>query len=317
MTRLIPVACLAGMLCAEASAGGGLFGRRLRVVDEPSRGESGASAEEGKGKPAREEPDDPFSNAKPGEAGAEPGSRKEKEEPAEDGRVRIRPIEMAKAEKDLPIDTRMDFRLSRIDKPLSPETSALFREAWKAFREQHARVDGAFERLPGAPLALSLALRQDLGEGRWLADAAWTNPGALAWCRQGPNAGQVVVVLDATGRPGERREVSALRIGLVEASFVAAIPPAEGRRIRVRRQAFVETAPLADDEPTRQAFQEAVSAGKSLRTVVAQERDCRTCGGVGYLRRKVPGKIQDARDPCPGGCDRGKRAVGLEVTFRP
>ena len=317
MTRHLLVACLAGLVCAEAWAGGGLFGRRLRVVEEPSRGESGAQAEEGKGRPAREEPDDPFSPAKPRESGGESESWKEKEEPAEDGRVRIRPIELAVAEKDLPVETRMDFRLSRIDKPLSPETSARFRQAWKAFREQHARVDGAFERLPGAPLPLSLTLRQDLGEGRWLADAAWTNPGALTWCRQGPNSGQVVVVLDATGRPGERREVAALRIGLVEASFVAAIPPAEGRRVRVRRQAFVETAPLEDDERNRQAFQEAVSAGKPLRTLVAQERDCRSCGGVGYLRRKIPGKIQDARDPCPGGCDRGRREVGLEVTFRP
>ncbi len=308
MSRPLAVACLAGLLCAEASAGGGLFGRRLRVVEEPARAQPAAPAEEGKGKPAREEPEDPFAPAKP---------REEKEEPAEDGQVRIRPIELAKAEKDLPVDTRMDFRLSRIDKPLSTETSALFREAWKAFREQHARVDGAFERLPGAPIALSLTLRQDLGEGRWLADAAWDNPGALAWCRQGSNSAQVIAVLDAAGRPGERREVTALRIGLVEASFVAAIPPAEGRRVRLRRQAFVETAPLADDDPTRQAFQVAVTAGKPLRTVLTQERDCRSCGGVGYLRRKVPGKIQDARDPCPGACDRGKREVGLEVTFRP
>lgn len=317
MARMLLAACLSGLLCAEASAGGGLFGRRLRPTEEPPRGESAAVSEDGKSKGPKEEPEDPFAPAKPRPPKAGREAPEEKEAPAEDDRVRIRPIELAKAEKDLPVEARMDFRLSRIDKPLSPETSALFLESWKAFREQHALAEGVFERLPGAPLGLSLALRQDLGEGRWLADADWTNPGALAWCRQGPNSGQVIVVLDAPGRPAERREVTALRIGLVEASFVAAIPPAEGRRVRVRRQAFVETAPLADDEPTRRAFQAAVESGKALRALVAQARDCRSCGGVGYLRRKVPGKIQDARDPCPGGCDRGKREVGLEVTFRP
>lgn len=326
MAQSTLLACVALLMAAESPAGGGLFGRRLRVSDEPPRRESASPTDEGQARPSREEPADPFASPKadkpdkPSNERGERPSRNEGEdpgEPQEDGRVRIRPIELAKADKDLPVDTRMDFRLSRIDRPLSPETSALFREGWTAFRQQHARVEGAFERLPGAPLALSLSLRQDLGEGRWLADAAWTNTGALAWCRQGPNTGQVVVVLDATGRPGERREVSALRIGLVEASFLATIPPAEGRRVRLRRQAFVETAPLADDEPTRQAFQQAVASGKVLRAVVVQERDCRSCGGVGYLRRKIPGKIQDARDPCPGNCERGKRQVGLELTFRP
>lgn len=318
MARTLVVACLACLLASDASAGGGLFGRRLRVTDEAPPAEDSRSREESKPRPAaKEEPEDPFAPDKPREPGRKEGASGEGEGKPEDGGVRIRPIEMAKAEKDLPIDGRMDFRISRIDKPLAAETSALFREAWKAFREQHALADGAFERLPGAPIRLSLSLRQDLGEGRWLADAAWTNLGALAWCKPGDNSGQVIVVLDAPGRPGERREATALRIGLVEASFVADIPPAESRRVRVRRQAFVETAPLPDDEPVRRAFQAAVESGKALRAVVVQERDCRSCGGIGYIRRKVPGKIQDARDPCPAGCDRGKREAGLEVTFRP
>ena len=318
MARTLVAACLACLLASDASAGGGLFGRRLRVTDEAPPAEEPGSRGEPKPRPAaKEEPEDPFAPAKPREPRREEGASGEGAEKPEDGGVRIRPIEMAKSEKDLPLDGRMDFRLSRIDKPLAAETTALFRDAWKAFREQHALADGVFERLPGAPLRLSLTLRQDLGEGRWLADAAWTNSGALSWCRPGDNSGQVIVVLDASGRPGERREATALRIGLVEASFVAAIPPAEGRRVRVRRQAFVETAPLPDDEPVRRAFQAAVESGKALRAVVVQERDCRSCGGVGYIRRKVPGKIQDARDPCPGGCERGRREAGLEVTFRP
>jgi hypothetical protein len=316
MARCPFPALLALLLAADATAGGGLFGRRLRVSEEPPRREA-APSESAEAKPSRDEPDDPFASPKPARPAKPVDEGEGRGKPGEDVPVRIRPIELAKADKDLPVDIRMDFRLSRIDRPLSPETSALFREGWEAFRRQHARVDGAFERLPGAPLPISLTLRQDLGESRWLADAAWTNTGALAWCPQGPNRAQVIVVLDASGRPGERREVSALRIGLVEASFTATIPPAEGLRVRLRRQAFVETAPLADDEPTRQAFQEAVAAGKALRAIVTQVRDCRACGGVGYIRRRIPGKIQDARDPCPGNCERGEREVGLELTFRP
>lgn len=308
---MLLAACLSCLLASDALAGGGLFGRRLRVTEEAPPAES-------KPRPApKDEPEDPFVQAKPREPAREEGAQGDVEDKPDDGAVRIRPVEMAKAERDLPLDGRMDFRLSRIDKPLSHETSATFRDAWKAFREQHALAEGAFERLPGAPIRLSLALRQDLGEGRWLADAAWTNPGAFSWCRPGENSSQVIVVLDAPGSAGERREATALRVGLVEASFVAAIPPAEGRRVRVRRHAFVETTPLPDDEPVRRAFQAAVESGKALRSVVVQQRDCRSCGGVGYIRRKVPGKIQDARDPCPGNCDRGRREAGLEVTFRP
>jgi hypothetical protein len=311
MALRLPIAWVVALLTADASAGGGLFGRRLRVTDEPDRAEPAAASREVP-RPGTREPEDPFSPSDPGRA-----QEAEGEKGGDPTRVRIRPVEMAKATQDLPVETRMDFRLSRIDRPLSPETSALFLQAWAAFREQHAFLEGAFERLPGAPIPLTLVLRQDLGEGRWLADGSWNNTGALAWCRPGANTGQVIVVLDAPGVPGERRVTSALRVGLVEATFVAAIPPAEGMRVRVRRQAFVETVPLPDDESTRRAFQEAVAAGKAPVAVVVQRRDCRSCGGVGYLRRRVPGRIQDAHDPCPGACERGKREVGLEVTFRP
>lgn len=321
MRRALTLLLLAALPAIPARTEAGLFGRRLRVTDEPSREEP--RREEAKPKPA-EEPEDPFAPAKPRPEGEKPSpegrparEKQEGEPPREDGKVRIRPIEMAKPEKDVPTEARMEFRLSRIDKPLAPETSALFREGWSAVLSQYAKVDGRLERLPGAPLPMRLTLRQDLGEGRWLANASWNNPGVLAWCRPGPNESQVVVVLDAPGQPGDRRSVSALRIGLVEASFVAQIPPAEGRRVTVRRQAFVETAPLADDEATRRAFQQAVESGQELRALVVQERDCRPCGGLGYVRRKVPGRIQDARDPCPGNCDHGRRKVGLELSFKP
>lgn len=303
---------IAMALAAEASAGNTLFGRRLRATEESPRSQPAPREE-----PSRE-PEDPFAKGgeRPRPEPEDPFGRPA-ERPSDDGQVRIRPIEMARAERDTPVESRMEFRLSRIDKPLSPETSALFREGWAAFLGQHARVDGRFERLPGAPLALRLTLRQDLGEGRWLADVGWTNPGVLAWCPPGANQAQAVVVLDRPGQPGERRAVTGLRIGLVEASFVARIPPAEGRRVTIRRQAFVETAPLVDNEETRAAFQAAVQAGQALRALVVQERDCRECGGWGFVRRKVPGRIQDARDPCPAACDKGKDKVGLELSFRP
>jgi hypothetical protein len=318
MRRVLSLSCLTLLISLETFAGGGLFGRRLRVSEETP------PAQPAPKKSSADEPEDPFAQGRPAQderksrEHAAPSEGDKGDKPSrEDGAVRIRPIEFAQAERDLPVDSRMEFRLSRIDKPLSTETSALFQTAWVSFRKQHILVEGSFERLPGAPLPLRVTLRQDLGDGRWLVDASWSNSGALAWCAPGANKAQAVVVLDAPGNPGEQRAISALRIGLVEASFVSLIPPAEGHRVRVRRQAFVESSPLPDDEVTRAAFQSAVAAGRNLKALVVQEQDCRSCGGVGYIRRKIPGKIQDARDPCPGNCERGHRQVGLEVTFRP
>lgn len=241
-----------------------------------------------------------------------------KDEPqVPDEGVIIRPVKMD--EGVAPRD-RQDFQLSRIDKPLARETSAAFREAWAIFRSQNQLADtGGFARIPQAPARLKAKLLQDLGEGRWFVEAEWDNAGQFAWCQAGDNADKAVLVLGSEpAKAGDTVEVNATHVGLVELRFDCSVEPAVGRRITVRRHAFLATTPLPDDEATRTRFQQAVAAAKSpVEVVLPQVRDCKSCGGVGYIRRPVPGRIQDAHDPCPEACDHGHQRVPVLVTFKP
>lgn len=313
-----------GTLAARDS----LFGRRVR---DAGSSES-APSESGKSKPADEpqqaqEPD-PFGKAAEKRREREKSESRREQEKAEgdsagkeasapkDEGVRVRPVTM---DDGVEPKERMDFQLSRIDRPLARETSAVFREAWASFRRQNSLKDGVFTRVPQVPYSLRAKLLQDLGDGRWLVDAEWVNPGLYDWCPAGANADKAVLVLAAgEGKSGETVEVNAAHIGLVELRFDCEVPPAAGRRVTIRRHAFASVPILPDDEATRALFQQAVAAGRApVTAVIAQERECKVCGGIGYVRRAVPGRIQDERDPCPGGCEKGDRWVPVLVNFKP
>jgi hypothetical protein len=133
--------------------------------------------------------------------------------------------------------------------------------------------------------------------------------------RQQP--GQAIVVLaEGRGAAGETLVLPVLPVGTVDARFDCKVPPAEGRRITLRRPAFLESPALADDEATREAFRQAVAAG-GLIAVLPEARDCRACGGLGFTRRPVPGKIQDARDACRTCGETGKVTADVAYQLRP
>ena len=255
--------------------------------------------------------------------------------------VIIRPVTL---DAGIEMKERKDFSLSRIDKPLGHETSSDFRAAWRNFRAQNQLVDDGsgrkvFRRIPqpvivcytggvsdsrgavGSPGWPVFRLEQDLGEGRWLAQAYWRNKDLGDWCPQGDNREKVIVVL--TEGEGEISDnvlsgLNFVHVGLVEARFDCKVPPADGKRITIRRHAFIAQPSLPDDESTQALFQQAVAEGKyPVQAVVGQRRDCKVCRGIGYLRRQVPGRIQDERDPCTGGCSGGEKWVPVLLTFKP
>lgn len=288
-----------------------------RTVEEPSKDDGSRQRDGAKGKGGQGR----GQGQGQGHKGRRDGGGSDKpdaaaEPPAEDVGVIVRPVRM---DDGLEVRERMDFRLSRIDKPLAHETTAAFREGWALFRSQNGLSDdGGFIRRPQLALPVKARLLQDLGDGRWFAEAEWANPGAFAWCPAGANADKAVVVLgEGEGKVGETLSLNAVHVGLVELRFDCSVEPAAGRRITLRRHAFLAAPALPDDEATRQRFQQAVAAGKAAEVVMVQVRDCKACGGVGYIRRSVPGRIQDAHDPCPGGCEKGDQRVPVLVTFRP
>lgn len=320
----VPVLLLAAV---SASGRDSLFGRRATAADLA---------------PAQEQPESPPKPGAPAKADetpkdaaapkAEEGADKvaPAPEPAEkDEGVIIRPVKM---DEGVETKERRDFSLSRIGKPLAQETAADFQDAWTMFRAQNRLVDDGsggkfFKRIPqsvmpGGSPRTHVRLEQDLGDGRWLAQAKWSNLGLGDWCPAGDNFDKILVVLtEGEGKVlegGALTGVNLVHVGLVEARFDCKVPPAEGRRITIRRHAFLAQPGLPDDEATRALFQQAVAEGEyPVEVILPQRRDCKTCGGVGYLRRAVPGRIQDERDPCTGGCLGGDKWVPVLLTFKP
>jgi len=333
-------AALFALLAALLSAGlpaqsTSLFGRRAGALETESPGSAMPGPEPAEKDKGKAEPDDPFASpdkspqprpgkpAEPEDPFAAPNPPADKPEP--DTGVRIRPVEVRALSAEGWAAERADFRLSAIGHPLAKvETPALFARAWQAFLAQHRRAGEGFERLPTRPESLRGKLLQDLGEGRWLIGDTQVDPLVPAreafrrgaWSN-GPRFQAILVLADGRGAVGETVEVVVLRVGSFDVRFDCKVPPAEGRRITLRRIGYVESPVLPDDEATRAAFRSAVAAGSELSAVLEVERDCRPCNGLGYLRRPVPGRIQDARDPC-GRCGAdGRLDVTVEHRFRP
>ncbi len=335
-------------LAAALPAQSSLFGRRAGALDTEPPGTAMPAPEAPEKAPG--EPDDPFARpakpAEPADPFAKPARendkdgdkprRKDKDRNGEgdkggragehepDAGVRIRPVDLASTSLDAGVAERVEFRLSAIGKPYAKlETAAAFARAWHAFRHQHRLVEGKFERLPGRPRFLKAKLLQELGQGRWLMgdvqlDSQFPpSEGFLKGAAGRQQAGQAIVVLaDDRGAVGETLILPVLAVGTVDARFDCKVPPAEGRRITLRRPAYVESPVLPDDEPTREAFRRAAAAG-GLMAVLPETRDCRACNGLGFTRRPVPGKIQDARDPCRPCGETGRMAADTAYQFRP
>ena len=300
------------------SARDSLFGRKANKGDftqTDTSSDSSSTAEKSNNSDTPKS-EDPFTD-KPTKERSD--SRPEKPH-ANDVGVLIQPILM---DQGWMVKDKMDFQLSRIDKPLAKETSAFFRDAWSAFRAQNQIVtvgeSKRFTRVQVTTHELKAKLLQDLGDARWLVDAEWNNPGPMTWCPAGKNTDKAILVLDeGQGTVGDSLTLTVAHLGLVQARFDAKVPPANGRRITIRRHAFAASTSLQDDDATRELFQKSVAEGSAaVEAVVLTNRDCKTCGGIGYIRRSVPGKIQDARDPCSEKCDRGNVTVPVLLTFKP
>ncbi|MGA0134151.1 MAG: hypothetical protein ACO3ND_07340 [Opitutales bacterium] len=222
----------------------------------------------------------------------------------------FRPFQTAEAKEVRP------FSMARLNRPLAFESTRELLRLHAAFVQQHvadASPEG-FARAPGPITSMEYVVQQDLGEGRLLVKANWS-ASADGLLGAGEDA-YAVLIPEKAPAVGEKGRAVVANVGLVAVKFTPAFAPLSGRRMTMRREAFIECAPLPDGPAALQKFVDNVKAGARISVFTAEKFPCKTCGGLGFTREAQKGKLEDKRIPC-ASCESGKVTVRIETQFAP
>ena len=215
-----------------------------------------------------------------------------------------------------PKETRT-FHFAKINKPLAFETTRELQRLFAVFSTQHLLdgATGAFSKAPGCMTPISYTLVQDLGENRYLAKATWPalNGDPLL---EGKDS-LAIVVLEKPAELGAAGRCTGLHVGMIALTFTAKFPPLEGKKLTLRREAFLQCTPVDESPAAMQKFVDAVNQGAELSVITTEKINCKTCGGLGFTREAQKGKIEDKRTPCKDCDGAGKLPLVTETKFAP
>jgi len=257
------------------------------------------------------------SEAAPAKPAAEGEMKKETEkDPKEEDpeAVTITPFRSAR----LPVakETRT-FHLAKLNKPLAFETTRELQRLFVAFASQHVvdAATGGFSRAPGSMTAITYTVVQDLGENRFLAKGNWPalNGDPLL---EGKDA-FVVLLLDKPAEIGAAGRCTGLHVGMVALGFTAKFAPLEGKKLTLRREAFLQCTPVDESNAALQKFVESIQKGAELSVITTERIACKPCGALGFTREAQKGKIEDKRLPCKDCEGTGKVPLVTETKFAP
>jgi hypothetical protein len=156
---------------------------------------------------------------------------------------------------------------------------------------------------------------QDLGDNRFLAKAAWPAAGPNEVLAAGADT-MAVLLLEKPAKVGDTGKITGMHVGTVALLFTATYSPLAGKRLTLRREAFVECATLEDSQAGLQKFMEAVNAGAEMSATTNEQISCKKCSGLGFTREAEKGKLLDKRIPC-AECVSGKVIISVETKFVP
>ena len=214
--------------------------------------------------------------------------------------------------------TSRTFQLSKVNKLGFTETSKELQRLYSAFATQRV-IDGSpagSSKATGYLATVNYSLVQDLGDNRFLAKAAWPPAGPNEALAAGVDA-MAVLLLDKPAKVGDTGKLTGMHVGTVALLFTASYPPLTGKRLTLRREAFVECATLEDSPAGLQKFVEAVTAGAEMSTTTNEQISCKKCGGLGFTREAEKGKLLDKRIPCAECASSGKVIISVETKFLP
>jgi len=214
--------------------------------------------------------------------------------------------------------TTRTFQLSKVNKLGFTETSKELQRLYSAFATQRI-IDGSpagSSKATGYLASVNYSLVQDLGDNRFLAKAAWPAAGPNEVLAAGADT-MAVLLLDKPAKVGDAGKITGMHVGTVALLFTATYPPLVGKRLTLRREAFVECATLEDSPAGLQKFVEAVNAGAEMSATTNEQISCKKCGGLGFTREAEKGKLLDKRIPCAECVSSGKVIISVETKFVP
>ena len=214
--------------------------------------------------------------------------------------------------------TSRTFQLSRVNKLGFTETSKELQRLYSAFATQRI-IDGSpagSSKATGYLATVNYALVQDLGDNRFLAKAAWPASGPNEVLAAGADT-MAILLLEKPAKVGDTGKLTGMHVGTVALLFTAAYPPLAGKRLTLRREAFVECATLEDSPAGLRKFVEAVNAGAEMSATTNEQISCKKCGGLGFTREAEKGKLLDKRIPCADCASSGKVIISVETKFLP
>ena len=214
--------------------------------------------------------------------------------------------------------TSRTFQLSKVNKLGFTETSRELQRLYSAFAMQRI-VDGSpagSSKATGYLTEVNYSLLQDLGDNRFLAKAAWPASGPNDALAAGVDT-MAVLLLEKPAKVGDTGKITGMHVGTAALLFTANYAPLTGKRLTLRREAFVECATLEDSPAGLQKFVEAVNAGAEMSTTTNEQIPCKKCGGLGFTREAQKGQLLDKRIDCPDCGKTGKLTISVETKFVP
>ena len=214
--------------------------------------------------------------------------------------------------------TTRTFQLSKVNKLGFTETTKELQRLYSAFATQRI-IDGSpagSSKATGYLATVNYALVQDLGDNRFLAKAAWPASGPNEVLAAGADT-MAILLLEKPAKVGDTGKLTGMHVGTVALLFTANYPPLTGKRLTLRREAFVECTTLEDSPAGLQKFVETVNTGAEMSTTTNEQFSCKKCGGLGFTREAQKGQLLDKRIPCAECASSGKVIVSVETKFIP
>jgi hypothetical protein len=209
------------------------------------------------------------------------------------------------------------FQLSKMNRLGSTETTNELKRLYSAYASQNI-VDGSTtgsSKAVGYVTLVTYSILQDLGDNRYLAKAAWPAAGPNETLEAGVDT-MALLLLQKPAKVGDTGKITGMHVGTVAVLFTPDFAPIKGRRLTLRREAFIQCDTLEATSEGLKRFEEKILSGAEVSVTTEEQIACKKCGGFGKIRETQKLQLLDKLTPC-ADCVKGKVTISVETKFVP